>query len=500
MTQPTIHASANRCQIANHSRAGLTMLEVIFAMMVILIGLVAVGLLIPLAGRQAADSYQITQGLAAGESAVAMTNTTNVAQPTLEAPWCLVDDNFVPPNTATVALSSMQNVYSQIAISPAIFLPPSNVPEAAIRQNNVIGFGFCIDPLFWGYQGRNVPNPSPPVNPLPSPFVRDRFPLLAPLIAMSNTPAADPVTLTLASPDVPRLLRVSLTDPRQLTAATPPAWLSQPSSIGLATMFGGDLVQITPAENRASPPLRAVYASPSRGNPLTDGLTSIDAPSWLMTVTPAENTPIIPMSLASQNYDGTILSNRPVQIPRIYNVATVVFSKRDVRDINPTISPSLQNLPVSERVFRVSDISQEALTSGSFSITLDVSPSIDAKVKIGDWLMMSRYTKQDLLPRSPATNQLISRQVNRWYRVVSINDEQFLSANTPPLIRRTIRVAGKPWDWTEGEINDMKERNVPMPPPPPLPLTGPPLPNTFETHAVVLQNVVHVYERQMELQ
>jgi hypothetical protein len=213
-----------------------------------------------------------------------------------------------------------------------------------------------------------------------------------------------------------------------------------------------------------------------------------------MTVTPAENTPIIPLSMARENYVASnINSNRPVQIPRTYNVAVVVFSKRDARDVNPNINPALQNLPVSERVFRVSDIGSEALNTGSFSVTLDTHPAIDPKIKIGDWLMMSRYTKQDLLPRSAGTVQAISRQVHRWYRVVSLTDEQFLSAATPPLIRRTVRVAGKPWDWTQGEINDLKERNAPMP-------TVPPLPSVIETHAVLLRDVVHVYERQMELQ
>lgn len=50
------------------SRKGLTLLEVIFSMVVLLVGLVAIVFLIPLAGREAEDSQQITQGLAAGES------------------------------------------------------------------------------------------------------------------------------------------------------------------------------------------------------------------------------------------------------------------------------------------------------------------------------------------------------------------------------------------------------------------------------------------------
>jgi hypothetical protein len=56
----------------------------------------------------------------------------------------------------------------------------------------------------------------------------------------------------------------------------------------------------------------------------------------------------------------------------------------------------------------------------------------------------------------------------------------------------TLRVAGKPWDWTEGEINDFLEKGQTIP-------TVPPPVGGYETQAVILKDVVQVYERQLEL-
>jgi Tfp pilus assembly protein PilV len=456
-------------------RKGLTMLEVIFAMVVILVGLVSVGLLIPLAGRQANDSYQITQGLAAGESAIAMINTAAVAQPTLESPWCMRDDAV----QQGFSIGSMRDAYDRIART---FPSPGNNSGADVRacvaQNEAIGIGFCIDPLFWGYQNRV------PANPLPIPFQRTRFPCLDDFANCENL---------LESPDpanrnrVPRLLRVSLSDPQ-----APLEWLKQSSAVRLATMSGGDLVQASPSQNQSLGPLRAIYASPTAGNPLIGGLSTVDAPSWLMTVTPSENTPLIPLSLASLNP----LSNIPVQIPRIYNVAIAVFAKRDPRDVNANISAALQNYPMSERSLRVTNMTTEASTSGTFSVTVNADNAINAKIKIGDWLMISRFTKEELLPRemNVANATQITRQIHQWYRVVGITGED--------VFPRIIRVSGKPWVWTENEIA-FRSRLLNTPATAlAAPAPGVPMPDgkPLEITAVLLRDVVHVYERQIELQ
>lgn len=456
---------------AERLRNGLTMLEVIFSMVVILVGLVSVGLLIPLAGRQAADSYQITQGLVAGESAVAMINTALVAQPTLESPWCMRDDVAQQGHS----IGSMKDAYDRVALS---FPPPGDSLLACIAQNEATGIGFCVDPLFWGYQSR-VPG-----NPLPVPFQRTRFPCLDDYANCENLlEPPDPSTRN----RVPRLLRVSLSDP-----LAPTEWLKQTTAVRLATMAGGDLVQVSPSQNQSLGPLRAVYASPTAGNPLIGGLPTVDTPSWLMTVTPSENTPIIPMSLASLNP----LSNIPVQIPRIYNVAIVVFAKRDPRDINANISPALQNYPMSERSLRVTNITNDASTSGTFSMTVNADGAINSKIKVGDWLMMSRFTKEELLPRqlNVANASQITRQIHQWYRVVGVTGDD--------VFPRIIRVSGKPWAWTENEIA-FRSRLLSTPPTalaPPAPGTPMPDGKPLEIYAVLLRDVVQVYERQVELQ
>lgn len=462
-------------------RSGLTMLEVIFSMVVILVGLVSVGLLIPLAGRQAADSAQITQGLVAGESAVAMINTALVAQPTLESPWCLRDDTA----GAGYSIGAMKDVYDRVAMT---FPAPGSTPGADIRacvaQNEAIGMGFCVDPMFWGYQDR-VPG-----NPLPVPFQRTRFPCLDDFANCEDlTELPDPGTRN----RVPRLLRVSISDPK-----SPTDWLTQASAVRLATMSGGDLVQLAPAANKALGPLRAVYGSNATGTPIIGGLQNNDTPSWLMTVTPSLNTPLIPSLLSQQNLDvaGTVLSNRPVQIPRVYEAAIVVFAKRDVRDINPRISRSLLNYPSSERSVRVTSMTTDAATSGTFSIGINADSMVNGKIKVGDWLLMSRFTKEELLPRqinvSNATD--ITRQVHQWYRVVGVTGED--------VFPRIVRVSGKPWTWTENEIAYRSRLlgTAPADLAPPAPGTPmPPMGRPLEIYAVLLRDVVHVYERQIEL-
>jgi hypothetical protein len=147
------------------------------------------------------------------------------------------------------------------------------------------------------------------------------------------------------------------------------------------------------------------------------------------------------------------------------------------------------NVPTNERVVRVVGISNDAIHSGTFNITVNGYPTMDSKVKAGDWIMMSRFAFRDLLPR-PVNNSnvtQVSRQVHRWYRIIAVTGDSY------PL---SLRVAGKPWGWTEGEISDMLEKGMTLPTLPPTPGTAQ---GTYETQAVIMKDVVQVYERQMEL-
>ncbi|MFM8572370.1 MAG: hypothetical protein ACKOAU_12295, partial [Pirellula sp.] len=290
---PLSNASDAEASRMMKQRSGLTMLEVIFSMVVILVGLVSIAFLIPLAGREAEDSQQITQGLAAGESALALFNTTNVAQPTMESPWCLIDDVNLVENTA----STMQNVYEQ---AESMRIPrlgaPQNAAQATQNQNEIAGTGFCIDPLFWGYQ-------QPGATSVPTPFFRTLFPFLFDGI--------DPITMSANQSTAPRLIRGSLTSP---LGVAPGSWLRQPAAVRLATMYGGDLVQPETSRNKAIGPLRSVYVG-SDGSVLSTPTANQQA-TWMTTITPAENTPVIPVDRVAQVFTGTTADNRPIEIPR----------------------------------------------------------------------------------------------------------------------------------------------------------------------------------------
>ncbi len=383
----------------------------------------------------------------------------------------------------------------------------ANVVDIARNQNRIAGMGFCIDPLFWGYQ-------LPLNTQIPSPFFRTRFPYL-----FDHT---DPVSMVASLTDVPgapRLIRGSLTSP---FGVPPGSWLHQPAAIGLSTMYGGDLVQASSAKNKAVGPLRSVYVVD--GSIVTTTKVA-QQPSWIVTITPNENNPPITLEQAQDSvrkYGLTPAANYPAEIPRVYDIAIVVFGKRDANEINavtliPGPSPTVSNIPKGETVFNVTEISDDAINSGTFNITIQGSPGTEQDVKAGNWLMMSRFTFEDILPRIQSESngrpsRFYKRQIHRWYRIIGVSDG--------PLGMRVLRVAGKPWGWTEKECEMMQafpqngnNTYPPMAPPRmanPSGTVNPVFPFDLELRnpnygippviqAVIMKDVVQVYERQMEL-
>jgi hypothetical protein len=394
-------------------------------------------------------------------------------------------------------------------------MAPQNVLQVAIAQNEVASLGFCIDPLFWGFQSRTG-------NTVPLPFFRTRFPFL---FEHSN-----PVTMIANQqniPPVPRLLRGSLTDP---TVMSPGTWLRQPAAVKLSTMFGGDIVQPEATKNKAIGPIRSVHTD--KDGWIIANQNASQQSSWLVTITPSESNPSIPFDVAKEvvaKYGLTVFANQPIDIPRIYDVALVVFSKRDAREVNavtavPNGTPPVLNIPAGELVFNVTDMTDEAVSSGTFNITIQGAPGTEAGVSVGNWLMMSRFSYEMLLPLKSSElppNQIrptrfFKRQIHRWYRVVGTSEGTGGA--------KVLKVSGKPWGWTEREIemiqlypypypNDSRRSSLDS-------LTKPPKPGMVATdlnpyfpydldlrqnnippviQAVVLKDVVQVFERQMEL-
>ncbi len=454
----------------NYISTGLTVVEVLFAMVIILVGMLGIAAMIPFAGRQAEESYKTTQALAAGESALSIFNSSSIVRPRMDAPWLFIADQGTRSPIASLN-EFYFNEYTSRSSAPN---PTPGTPLAiALLQNQVIGMGFCIDPLFWGYQttAAGLGN-----------FAKTRFPFYNDFMPTSYDPLGSGPTFF-----TPRLRRVSLLDPSAPAGA--PRWLRLPSAIQLATVSGGDLIQAHPEVDRSSAPLRGEYIDGSGA--LTQSPTSGASVSWLATLTPVDETPVIlPEMLAGAS------TSAPALAPENYNLGVVVFSKRDVRDLNldPTTGiPATGALPVSERIGFLNDTpagTSLGWNAGSFDIVIEAdaqvdafgTPILDPRIKVGDWLMLSRSTSVEIEVSPPATSLatavLATRQRHKWYRVIGISGDHAFP--------RAVRVTGEPWFWTNHEQKIFTKYGV----------TSLAMPTTAVT---LLKNVVQVYERTVNL-
>ena len=114
--------------------------------------------------------------------------------------------------------------------------------------------------------------------------------------------------------------------------------------------------------------------------------------------------------------------------------------------------------------------------AGSFDITIEADSKFDPKIKIGDWLMLSRETQ--VLVRQGSSTSRSSRQRHKWYRVIGVSGDTSFPIE--------VRVAGEPWSWTRHELDIFSTPGV----------TPPPWPSTAVT---LLKNVIQVHERTVNL-
>ena len=469
-------------------RHGLTVVECLFAMTIILVGMVGVAFIVRFAGRQAVDSYKITQGLAAGENAIAFANSHQALQPSMSQPWQLVDDGTATPtNSANSYFGSMERLHSY-RYQNAISGTPTPMVMARIA-NGVLGTGFCMDPLFWGSQTRYG-------SKLGARSWDNIRPSLFPFYHMDYPSNFDPFG-TGGTSYTPRLTRVSLRDPSPDISGNN-GWLKLPAARKLALASGGDLSTATPEQDRSVGPVRNMTTSVSDGSPLTSiqGVEAISNCTWLATLVPADETAIVEPTMVPLPTSGLPF------VPEFYELSVVVLAKRDVREIAfPEIPGANANVvgyndfktlgepPVSERLLSVSfPNAAEAQTSGTFEIELSADATVSSSVRVGDWLMLSRETYVE-----PITDTLSRRSRHKWYRIIGVHETNNLTGPLGNAIfSKVVRVSGIPWGMTLNEyekIENEKIRRV---------LAGLPAftPPTFpQTVATLLPNVITVYQR-----
>ena len=469
---PNIFHSAARAN--GRMATGLTVIEVLFALVTILVGLVGVAAMIPFAIRQAEDSYRITHGLAAGENALGVFKSQSVVQPRMDAPWQFVNDEGGPDDGDSKgwAVTSWNNFYQlneyksrfeALGLSGDLSEAPKR-DAIALLQNQIIGTSFCIDPLFWGYQERGV---KLGINSRGN-YRRSRFPFYREGVPNS----LDPFDTNLAF-ETPRMRRISIADPMGPDANGNSGWLRLPSSLQLAAVSGGDIAAAKPDEDKSAAPLRGEYVDAAGA--LMQSPTNAASVSWMATLTPSDNTPIIRPTSLTYNPNNLTLPP-PIEIfPESYDLAVVVFGKRDVREL---LDPATEIVPISERLGLAVFGDSESLTSGTFDIDINSGANVDPKIKVGDWLMLSRYIYTDPTRRENISKANAIRERHKWYRVLSVApDEAF---------PKSVRLSGQPWDYTEQELAAARLINA-------LPFRPP-------TTVTMLNNVLQVFQRTVYLQ
>jgi len=458
--------------------SGLTVVEVLFAMVIILVGLVGVAAMIPFAIRQAEDSYRITHGLAAGENALGVFQSQSVVQPRMDAPWQFVNDEWAGGDSQGWAVTSWNNFYqlneyklrlNALGLNGNLDTAP-NRNKIALLQNQIIGTSFCIDPLFWGYQERGV---KLGINDRGN-YRRSRFPFYREGVPNS----LDPFDTNRAF-ETPRMRRISIADPMGPDANGNSGWLRLPSSLQLAAVSGGDITAAKPDEDKSAAPLRGEYVDGAGA--LMQSPTNAASVSWMATLTPSDNTPIIrPTSLTYNPYNLTLPP--PIEIfPESYDLAVVVFGKRDVRE---SLDPTTEIVPISERLGLMVPSDLEYLTSGTFDIDINSGSNVDPKIKVGDWLMLSRYIYSDTYNPTNYKADAI-RERHKWYRVLSVAPDDAFP--------KSVRLSGQPWDFTEQELAAARTARLADPSLPAFP----PMPRTTVT---MLNNVLQVFQRTVYLQ
>ena len=545
-------ASIAALDIRRGSHRGLTVLEVLFAIGIILIGLVGIAAMVPFAGRQASESYRIAHSLANGSNALAAFEGDFYLLPNSDRPWQMVDDVYnkgnphiphqgwvfanspawqlLPPFGATnrTFFPSLERLYDGNRARQASLyryhldsilstgeLGGNARGQVALAQNRALGQGFCIDPYFYSEQTA-IPDPATVqqqkvMRGAWGNLRRTRFPFYDEAFPTTMNPLD---TSTSAKFATPRLLRISFRDPSlPLTAPAGPAglvWLDKAWARGdaarlTATIESRDLESDkSPDGNQTYRQFQAMIPDLASGPGYGDVIKAADSgsmQSWIATLTPADSTPIVnPLSLDTPT--PTSLPGMEF-FPETYDVSIVVFGKRDVREFS---NSELRNgnysgyendgvVPRSERLTRVLEIAPDSASSGTFEIQLG---AFDGFPRLGTDENPSNVSAKVvvgdwiMLSRyvydDPLTVNFPIREKHRWYRVVGVTGLD--------VFPRRIRIAGAPWDWSVHELDAIARQNRANPS-----ITVPLFidPTVVPTVATVLSNVVTVYQRSLKI-
>ncbi|TWU66151.1 hypothetical protein V7x_17090 [Crateriforma conspicua] len=396
----------SRRHAGGRDRHGVTLVEVAFAMGIILIGLVGLVSILPIAGRQAKDAVSLNNATSLANAALAEFQARNYGQP---GRWVLRPDlSRLDPRPPIFAgggqriaiaenvptfLSDLMHPDYQLKLGNANTALRSGIGDVSLSDNAV-----CIDPLFvadpLGYLSVGPPDNVPDgkyVDYQPTGtngHRRIRFPYYKANYNPFVNPSL-PVTSSNEWPAMPRLTRVTInrgvSTAGQFISGTEANYLSE---------SGNDL-NITKPKDQTLAPIIAGEAI--TGTVMTYGKAQTEGTySWIATVNeiPGGSTSSVSVAVI-ENRDRTFFT-----YPNAGPEGTLNGVYADDPEANAT----------EERVAYVTYAGGFTGGAGG-TVEIVMSTYVDPTIIPGQWVMMSRDA--DRL-RNPGG------ELHRWYRVSGV--------------------------------------------------------------------------------
>jgi hypothetical protein len=387
------------------SRRGISLLEVLIAIMVLSIGLLGLASLIPVGKFEVAQAMIVDRGATLGRLAARDLQIRGLLRPEM----CLFLNPSAPASQAPIAYSTIPLTWLTNQSTPPLIMMP-----------------LCIDPLMIGH----------PQNLTLSSTPHATFPYVTPNVPVM--PGAPPIArCTISSYDAPVAQTTAI-------PAGASGWpFSNPGATGLFRMdyrqaermfrSSDDLTFALPDLDSQRPDQVFQYQS----SPIQPVQRQFQGDfSWLVTVSPALSDFLVMGPKAGA--PSTSVSWLGTQIPRTFNISIVVFHKRvPIVDTSLDVSGSV---PAERIVY--ADVLGTGFGGGDIILRVKGLTQVQATnllaVKAQQWIMLvgTMNNNSDLVK---------NRVVLAWYRVIKVGDQvEDLLGNGSNWGRR-VTLAGPDW-------------------------------------------------------
>ncbi|QDT06023.1 hypothetical protein K227x_44300 [Rubripirellula lacrimiformis] len=463
----------NHHRDALHHRSGVTLMECIFAIGVILTGLVGLAALIPVASQNARDTMEIDRSISESTSAAAV----GLVRSFHELDSLVIFDKPVQGSPAYSAgaysfapSNAMQTIDAKINEAPYLKLDSPGYVHSLPGEG--LQSGICIDPFgmpsiaLMDSANSYVDDPTNvqpfyAVNANDSaydysrfPYYNERYDVLNPpneQVGTPGTPVGPPATKPW--PMGPRMWRATLKSPLYPSHPAPVGMRTHEimSPVAIKGIFQGTsgVSSVTGSED-GDPRSVLVNQTLVGGSSIDAGRDGASDYTWFATLTPSFQ------GSSTYRQSVVVVRKRLPSVPR--RIDDPFALQRNNYSVDDAYgNPDPDDNPSDERVTWINPSETIGFVGGSGGeVTVYGSQAVSDKIMTGTWVLLSRQ------PHSLGPVRATGAAVHRWYKVLSVGDVVTTSGYSWPggtnnVWSRRLALAGPDWAFqdedTAGGVN-----------------------------------------------